>query len=72
MVCFSNLRPFDRHAQVPHQGLTDQLPPPLLALFTGNSGLPAVLHHAHREGDVQFEEGPLEDVLHRIDAASVE
>ena len=31
-----------------------------------------MLHHAHRQGDVQFEEGPLEDVLHRIDAASVD
>ena len=57
--------------QVPHQGPAHQLPPPLLALFTGNSGLPAVLHHAHRQGDVQFEEGPLEDVLHRFLAASV-
>ena len=73
MVSFSMLRPMShRHAQVPHQGLTDQLPPPLLALAPRDSRLPAVLHHAHRQGDLQFEEGPLEDVLHCIDTASID
>ena len=61
-----------RHAQVPHQGLTDQLPPPLLALAPRDSRLPAVLHHAHRQGDVQQQKRTLEDVLHCIDAASVD
>ena len=58
--------------QVPHQGLTDQLPPPLLALAPRDSRLPAVLHHAHRQGDVEQQKRPLEDVLHCIDTASVD
>ena len=73
MVSFSMLRPMShRHAQVPHQGLTDQLPPPLLALAPRDSRLPAVLHHAHRQGDVEQQKRPLEDVLHCIDTASVD
>jgi hypothetical protein len=31
-----------------------------------------VLHHAHRQGDVEQQKRPLEDVLHCIDTASVD